>query len=801
MTEDVKSSSVSGHSRISQPAVLDTLRTFSQQRLAELLRTMFDRLPDVLHELSRDLPEADQQPYLDAASLMKRKRAELESRFAAAANTLFLRLQPGRESKDAKTAGSIDFSNLTLVTTEDMDITVTLDSIIARARLKYAAPLGLLRRRYAHALGRAEFAERDMPLDPSGLATAFKDAVAPLETGVKEKITVLRVFQQKVLDELGAILEEANRLFVSAGVLPDLKVVEAAGPAKKPAPPKPVEKAKEELNPAKNTEKIFSFLQGLLGQSGSALGGDGLGELAPTSGPGMAGASYHAGQYLGGGGIGALPAAAVGGSVAAVPIAPQKIAPTATVQRVETPELVNRLSQIQQHQPKVSLADDASSPSVEQVRSSIRDNLRSDDATVEAIRRKDEDVINLVSMLFDFVLGDKDLPAAMKALIGRLQVPMLKVAILDKSFFSDEGHPARRLLNALARAGIGWSSRSTSGDVLYAKIEDVVLRILNDFTDDLDLFDQLLQEFTAFCEQQQKRVEAVDRRTRETEEGRARAELARAMVQQTLNRRLAGKQLPTVAIKLLQDAWRNVLYINCLKEGTESESWKQAVKVVDAVIWSVSPQPGNEWRSRLAALAPKLLNSLRKGLASVNFDPLVAERLLRELGEVHAAVGRGEALRTVGVMDARTAQAKPAAGRVAVAEIGRSDAADVAAVVLPEDETSLEVDNALPEDNEFVLLASRLNVGSWMEFIDGEKRERHKLVARIRSVDKLIFANRRGMKVAEMSGMKLAVDMSLGRARVVEEAEFIDRALESMIGSLRDIGSKAGSPQGASASA
>jgi hypothetical protein len=98
--------------------------------------------------------------------------------------------------------------------------------------------------------------------------------------------------------------------------------------------------------------------------------------------------------------------------------------------------------------------------------------------------------------------------------------------------------------------------------------------------------------------------------------------------------------------------------------------------------------------------------------------------------------------------------------------------------------------NALPNDDEHVLQVSRLNVGSWVEFVDADAHDRHKLVARIRSVDKLIFANRRGIKVSEMSGMKLAVDMSLGRARVVEEGELVDRALESVIGNLRELSSK-----------
>lgn len=800
MTDNVKPSSEASRSRIQTPAVLDTLRSRSVQSLGDLLTVMFNRLENIVFEWARSLPDAEQQPYMDVIVVVRAKRAEMESRFVSGMATVFMQLLQGGAEKKASAQGgldAVDFSSLSLVNTDEMDISVMVDSMVARARMEYAAPLGLLRRRYGQVLPKVEVLDRNMPLDPGPITSTFKDTLSLLDVGVPEKLLVLRVFQQQLLAELGTLLDEANQLFVDAGVLPELKVAFAGSPAKKTtARTESATSAEPAAKPqAANTEEIFSFLQGLLGQGvmGATLGSaaPGLPGMPAGAGPSsVAGAQFHGGHYVGGGGIGNISAATIGGSVAAVPIAPLNIAPTAVVQTMATPELVALLSQIQQQHPKAPLAEDASTPSVEEVRGNIRDSLRSDEEAVEAIKQADEDVINLVSMLFDFILDDDDLPTAMKALIGRLQIPLLKVAILDKSFFNAETHSARRLLNALAKAGIGWSNSGQGDDVLYAKIEEVVFRILNEFIDDLGLFDELLEEFTAFHEQQQKREDAVDKRTRETEEGRARAELARAMVQQTLNRRLTGRQLPLVVVKLLQDAWRNVLYINCLKDGTESEAWKQSVKVVDALIWSVLPQPGSEWTQRLADVAPKLVNSIKKGLAAVSYDVLKTETLLRELSQVHLGMMRGEETRTVSVLDARNAKAE-APGQVAATDVAASDAATVATVVLPEAEQIQPVsENTLPGDDQNLLLVSRLNVGSWIEFIEPDKQDRHKLVARIRSVDKLIFANRRGIKVGEMTGMKLAVDMSVGRARIVEESEFIDRALESVIGNLRDLGSK-----------
>lgn len=768
-----------GQARSQSPALLETVRTRSLQRLNDLLKGMFDLLSSTLVDMSRSLPEAEQQHYLDLLPAVRSSRAAIEGRFTASMTNAFASILKGAGAKQAgQGLGGIDFSTLSLVDEEEMDVTVAIDAVVARSRLEYAAPLGLLRKRFSHLLPKVEMTERGLPLDPGPVADAFKDGLKLLaEVPVHQKLILLKIFQTQIMGSLGEVIDEANQLLIDAGVLPELKLASSAKKpdSAKPSPAKPGEKTEKK---APDTEEVFSYLQSMLSMGGA---------LAP--GQVIPGAQYHGGQYVGGGGIGVLPADAVGGSVAAVPIAPLHIAPTAVVQTVATPELVSLLSKLQELQPTAPLKEDASSPSVGEVRESIRENLRSDEVAVEAVKQADEDVINLVSMLFDFILDDDDLPTAMKALIGRLQIPLLKVAILDKTFFNAETHPARRLLNALAKAGIGWSSRDAGGDALYAKIEEVVFRILNEFIDDLDLFSELLDEFTAFYEQQHQREETVDRRTRETEEGKARAELARAMVQQTLNRRLTGRQLPLVVVKLLQDAWRNVLYIHCLKEGTDSEVWKQAVKVVDALVWSVQPQPGAEWQNRLKDVAPKLANSIKKGLAAVNYDPLATETMLRELMQVHLGMLKGQDTPTVSVLDARTATTS-APGQVEAKDVSSTDAASVAAVVMPEAPPVEAQPSELPGDDKHVLMVSHLNVGSWVEFINQEQHDRHKLVARIRSVDKLIFANRRGIKVSEMTGSKLAMDMSLGRARLVEEGEFIDRALESVIGNLRDLSQK-----------
>ena len=69
------------------------------------------------------------------------------------------------------------------------------------------------------------------------------------------------------------------------------------------------------------------------------------------------------------------------------------------------------------------------------------------------LAQADDDVVNFVGMLFDYILNDRNLAIPMKALIGRLQLPIVRLAIIDRSFFGKSGHPARQLLNELSSAG------------------------------------------------------------------------------------------------------------------------------------------------------------------------------------------------------------------------------------------------------------------------------------------------------------------------------------------------------------
>jgi hypothetical protein len=383
----------------------------------------------------------------------------------------------------------------------------------------------------------------------------------------------------------------------------------------------------------------------------------------------------------------------------------------------------------------------------------------------------DEDLINLVSMLFEFILDDYNLSAPVQVLISRLQIPILKVVIKDKSFFSKATHPARRLLNSLARAGIGWSeSDEKTRDKLYEQIHAIVVRILNEFDGDVTLFETLGEEFEQFLARENRKSSLVEQRTRESERGRIKSQKAQETVDQLLQKKLARYKLQEPVRNILINGWSRVMFLAYLRDDVEHR-WLQTVRVVDDLIWCLHPHQEDEERDQWVRVVPGLLKSLRAGLEEVSYnssklDEMMAD-LKHELTEAFRANALAEAMEDS--PEPEPEEDIPTAHQTAI-----------------ERQQELE-DAAIAE---YVAQIDAIEIGNWVEFnlVNGASF-RCKLSAIIEEADCFVFVNRMGLKVIEKTRTDLAHEMRRGRLTVLEQGALIDRALDAVVGSLR---SKAG---------
>jgi hypothetical protein len=583
--------------------ILNDCRDLAIHRLLLSFTSMLDRVGDLLMSRAErsDIRE-EQTLYLDARGLLVSERNNLMADFERHLRALVDERMSGRVEPKPDFA-SFDMKNATLVDTTAMDESVLSSNIVRVVENQCESELRELNRGVGFLLGRPDLETAANPLAPTTIVEAFTDALHDMEGEQRIKLTILKELNQTSLGDINDIYADLNRHLEGLNVVPKTKatIVNRSGAERAGADSK-MPPADGAAPPVSGGDiDLMAVLQRLAG-AGAAMRGTSSSMLAglpaggihvPQAGPGGGYAPHEGGQgfgpsgagmqggYPGQGGMqggyvgqGGFAGGQAGGDAASG--SPAMTGPFGGQRILVTPELGDALVRLQHGESGFQFA--GAPLHVAGLQQDMHNVLRElQDSPVGAHANQLEAMtIELVAMLFDFIFETKDLPDSIKALIGRLQIPVLKAAMLDGAFFSKKSHPSRLLVNALARAGIGWSPTMGHDDPLYRKVESIVHRILDDFADDVALFDTMREELDAFLAEEDKRAEVSIASSAEEIDARDRAQIAQVMATAEIERRLQEYPTPNFLATFLRDKWRGTLAQLYQQEGEESEAWTRS---------------------------------------------------------------------------------------------------------------------------------------------------------------------------------------------------------------------------------
>jgi hypothetical protein len=354
----------------------------------------------------------------------------------------------------------------------------------------------------------------------------------------------------------------------------------------------------------------------------------------------------------------------------------------------------------------------------------------------------DATTTELVAMVFDFVFARAELRDEIKVVLGRLQIPMLKAAMVDRGFFSRKNHPARQLLNRLSDLGIGWNSADGLEDSTYQKIKSVVEQINRDFSDDLGVFTGALVELEQFISEIELDAQpAIEAETAEAETA-DRHLVAMQTAKHTVETRFAQQPLPEPIREFIEVAWQPHMQDALLDEGPSSPQYEEAVSALDELIWSVTPKQEPEERAQLRKRVPTLVKRLRKSLKSLSDETV--NPFFDRLFEVHTGLLKGS---------------EPAYAEV----------------------IEVEEPEPIDESDPFTQLVRMMERNQWIE-MSNEKGELTyaKLAWMSPQGTTYLFTTRHGRKAASLSPTELAEWFRTDRARLIEAEPIVDRALAGM---------------------
>jgi len=701
--------------------------------LMPLMSQLFDNAAPVLLEFAEKAQSnAAQHRFFDAMRAVRDHRAAMENAFFGELQRQFREIAPPEHSP-VGAAGDDDEDdslNLALIDPDAFEEGLALQNTVAKAQVAYAHELFGLRQRLALVIGGRKLEEEEIPGGPHRLAESFRVAgrVLPLEP--KAKLIVFLLFDKFVMSQLGEMYKEYNSRLILAGLLPHLKydIARAPGAAAddKPqdAPPASQDEPAGAAEGQTVAEEMFSAICQLLAgrRQGAAPRG------APIPQPALV-STLHQLQCTD------------ADAFEAEELEPDELIPDVPLDE----QLIGRV--------KATLGRQR-----ERLYASVdRNRLASTEANV----------IDLVGLIFEYMLNDETLPNAVKALLSRLHTPFLKVAILDTQFFVKESHPARQLFNAMIDAGSHYVVETDIKRGIFPYLQTVVNRVREEFEEHIGLFGQLLLELQTRVEQMRNIAEVTERRTREAATGQEKLEQARARAAAVIDARIQGRALPPTIARLLQQSLADKLVFILLRDrdGEQGAVWQTALRLIEDIVWSTAPRTTEAARQDLRTQLAGLQASLREDL------DLLAKFGADDAGRLYEQI--------------TTCQ------QAALAPISEQKTEDRPRLVVTrrpaEAETKAQAVATAPpsaEENRILCELEQIEFGTWFDFIPGgtQPRRRLKLAWFTPVAERYMFVDSMGVKAAVLSRSELAREMVAGKVRLAatEKRPFLDRALEAV---------------------
>jgi hypothetical protein len=371
-----------------------------------------------------------------------------------------------------------------------------------------------------------------------------------------------------------------------------------------------------------------------------------------------------------------------------------------------------------------------------------------------AISDADENVVDLVGMLFEVIFRESHLGKDQVQVLGRLMAPMTKVALQDRKLFLQATHSARRLLNVLVEACDGNPGESEDQRLLLDKVKDTVQRLVADFDESQSVFRVARTDFNDFYARY--RDEAAKAEQALAKEQLAKDAEAHAVSQfaADLEVRLREREVPLPMRRVLQEGWP--AYASRMQALNKPQAAPMMLAgLLEAVAVANARSDVRNWHAAMDWLQPMWMASGQaKDVIARQREQLFATLVVPE-AEVPASV----------------------------------DVAPPVTVPVPLPPGLLEPhelqEGLQQQDPVMTDYFQQLREGSWLDFVDKDHRVQAGRLSWISPVSgRLMFVNRAGARICVVSVQELVVMGQLGRVRMHRDEDAFYSAMQGVVDRL-----------------
>ena len=237
--------------------------------------------------------------------------------------------------------------------------------------------------------------------------------------------------------------------------------------------------------------------------------------------------------------------------------------------------------------------------------------------------------LEVVNLMVENIAGDSRLLLPIQQAVRALEPPLLRLVFDDPRFFSDKNHPARRLLEQMTQRSLAWSAVDAPGFAVFHEPLQQAVEILaaarvpggEPFEFALDSLEEAWGE--PHHRERRHRQKAVQALLHAEQRN-----LLAAKVSQQLRSRPDVAGAAREVSGFVTGPWAQVIAQARLADPAGAADPGGYNGLLADLLWSAQPLLASGNRSRLSRIAPRLLEKIREGLASIDYPVSETERFV-----------------------------------------------------------------------------------------------------------------------------------------------------------------------------
>lgn len=481
---------------------------------------------------------------------------------------------------------------LSLVEEEELEISLAFTQLESVLDIKFTKYLFALEKRLKILFAAKNISKSNMPFGVASICWVFSQALDLSQSNIKVKTSIIEHLKKMLVQELFDVYKKIDRYFVQAGILPNIKI----------EPQIPKRRNTESQNSNSSNKGGNANGSNHTNPSSDSFGYNDQANTPYASFGELQGQQQNQQQGL----------EQLNQNQATVPnsnvfnqksrIADEIFSKTSELVnsifglmntgRTQNLQSTNETSNIENGVMDTTLDNlskitsvAAGSTEIDKLKEMILDNVRNETGIYyPSLSMEQQNSLDVMGMFYDQVKQDNAIDSNMLSSLNAINIPLIRTAIGDNTFFENNSHPAREYLEKIIYASQKWHGTS-----VVKNLHKFSSAVASEFDGTTKAFDYANEELDSYLRLTERRAKKAEEKWVNAAKGKEKLDISRHKVEEVIEN-VSENAKPEFVKNVIKYVLQDALTLSLLRHGEDSEEWHKNINTSETIAKMANPE-------------------------------------------------------------------------------------------------------------------------------------------------------------------------------------------------------------------